>query len=184
MRLTLSLLVLLFATEVVAQELAPSDIVGLKVNATATMAMRTRASGREYSGRTLLRWSIDLKPHGEIKGRQLRTYSSGGAVKGKREYRIDVTIGTPKKYAEGDVVWLLQQNNLIRLNTTPVGGWKLTIGLSKAGASWTCKASYEPFLEVGKGRSRNLGVEQGAQGQIVEIISASMVKSSCAVQAK
>ena len=177
-------IVAIFATAgvVQTQELAPSDIENVKVNATATMAMRSRNAGREFSGQTLLQWTFEIGPQKEVKGRLVRTYSSGGRVHGKREQKFASKIDVPEKLPEGTAVWLLQKDELIRLITTNVGGWKLTINLSKAtDGGWSCKATYERFQEVGKGHNRNFGVERGAQGQVIEVLSASQMRSSCEI---
>ncbi len=183
MRLIAMVMVLFVAvTAVQAQELTPSDIEGLKVNVSVTMAMRTRNKGREFAGQTVLQWNVVLGAETAVKGRLVRTYSSGGEVKGRREGKFDSKIGVPEKLPEGTAVWLLEKTELVRLITTPVGGWKLTLHLSKgADGGWSCKATYERFQEVGKGHSRNLGVEKGAQGQLIEILSASQIRSTCAV---
>ena len=178
---TIIIALLLAVTAAAAQDLVPSDIEGLKIDASVTMAMRTRNSGREHSGQTLHQWNFELGPDKAINGRFVRTYSSGGTVRGKREARIVAKISIPQQHQEGNAVWALEQNTLVRLSTTPVGGWKLTIEFSKTDNRWTCKASYARFQELGKGHSRNLGVEQGAQGQVIEILSASQIKSSCLV---
>jgi hypothetical protein len=63
-----------------------------------------------------------LTPQKDIKGRLVRTYSSGGRVKGKRDQKLASKIDLPEKLTEGTVVWLLQEDELIRLITTNVGG--------------------------------------------------------------
>ena len=146
------------------------------------MAMRSRNAGREFAGQTVLQWTIELRAEKAVNFRLVRTYSSGGQVQGKREQKFASKIDLPEKVPDGTAVWLLQKDELIRLITTNVGGWKLTIHLSKAtDGGWSCKATYERFQEVGKGHNRNLGVERGAQGQVIEILSASQIRSNCTV---
>ena len=165
-----------------AQGLAPSDIEGLKVDTNVTMAMRSRSAGREISGQTVLQWTFELGAEKAIKGRLERIYSSGGQVRGRREHKFNSKIDVPEKGFEATTVWLVQQNELIQLITTNVGGWKLTLHLNKsADDRWSCKATYERFQELGKGHNRNLGVAEGAQDQEIEILSASQIKSTCAV---
>ena len=64
--------VAIFATAGVVhtQEIAPSDIENLKVNATATMAMLSRNAGREFSGQTLLQWTFEVGPQKDQSGRR------------------------------------------------------------------------------------------------------------------
>ena len=88
-------------TAVQAQELTPSDIEGLKVNVSVTMAMRTRNKGREFAGQTVLQWNVVLGAETAVKGRLVRTYSSGGEVKGRREGKFDFKIGVSRNCPKG-----------------------------------------------------------------------------------
>lgn len=176
-----TVMLLFFAvTGAEAQGLKPSDIQGLKVNASVTMAMRSRDAGREFSGQTVLKWSVELGSEKAVNGRLIRTYSSGGKVEGIREEKFNSKINVPEKVSEGTAVWVLQQNALVRLITANVGGWKLTLNLNKGvNDRWSCTATFVRFQELGKGHNRNRGVAQGAQAKQIEILSASQIKSNC-----
>ena len=102
MRLIAMVMVLFVAvTAVQAQELTPSDIEGLKVNVSVTMTMRTRNKGREFAGQTVLQWNVVLGAETAVKGRLVRTYSSGGEVKGRREGNLTPRSAFPRNCPKG-----------------------------------------------------------------------------------
>jgi hypothetical protein len=100
-----------------------------------------------------------------------------------REVGVDVATMTaelnkPRKWRHGELVWLFDQGQLVRLQTFDKGGRKITIALKQGPSGLTCTVDAPFSKEDGAGAITTTA----AVGKVkIEILSAKVHSNACRV---
>lgn len=165
-----------------AQGLTSQDLEGMTIHTVNTYTGTFRNERGTAPGNVTARGEITLGAGGSISSRFTRNVTAEtakGTKTGSLVRSHKATIGKPQKAADGtgNVVWVLEGNNLVRMRTLQSGAHMHKIAITRTGTGWSCTSDLPMMREVGGGNIK----DRGALSAQVETLAIRQTGSSCRI---
>lgn len=165
-----------------AQAVTFADLEGQTVTAYFVYAQNVRLldQGRTINNESRTTMTLAIGPGSRIAQEyKIQVVAPNGREVGGFTGHIRAELNKPTKWQHGEMVFVFENDSLIRLQTFNKGGRKITISFKKSPSGLTCSVDAPFSKEEGAGG----GVDTTSQTtkQRIEILSAKTTSSSCRV---
>ena len=165
-----------------AQPVTFADLANHTVTANFVYAQTVRVldEGRTVNNENRQTITLALHADGRIDQQyRIQIVAPNGRDVGGFTGRIKAELNKPTKWQHGEMVFVFEDDSLIRPQTFNKGGRKITLSFKRTPGGLTCSVDAPFSKEEGAGR----GVDTTSQTtkQRIEILSAKTVSSSCRV---
>jgi hypothetical protein len=142
--------------------------------------VRLRDQGRTVNNENRQTMTLGIRPGGRIDQRyQIQIVAQNGRDVGGFTGNIKAELNKPTKWQHGEMVFVFENNSLIRLQTFNKGGRKITVSFKRTPGGLACSVEAPFSKEEGAGKA--LDTTSQTTTQRIEILSAKTVSSSCRV---
>jgi hypothetical protein len=165
-----------------AQAVTFADLAGQTVTANFVYAQTVRLLDQDRTVNNESRTTVTLAigPGNHIAQEyRIQVVAPNGREISNFTGQIKAELNKPTKWQFGEMVFLFENDSLIRLQTFKKGGRKITVSFKRAPSGLACSVEAPFSKEEGAGS----GVDTTSQGnrQRIEILSAKTTASSCRV---
>jgi len=164
-----------------AQAVTFADLDGQTVTASFTYSQTIRrvAENRVLTNENRQTVTLKIGPGNRIEQEhRVQIVAPNGREVGADVARMTAELNKPRKWRHGELVWLFDQGQLVRLQTFDKGGRKITIALKRGPSGLTCTVDAPFSKEDGAGAITTTA----AVGKVrIEILSAKVHSNACRV---
>lgn len=166
-----------------AQAVTFADLAGQTVTAKFAYAQNVQLldQGRTINNESRTTMTLAIGPGNRIaQDFKIQIIApSGREVGGFTGQTINAELNKPTKWQHGEMVFVFENESLIRLQTFDKGGRKITIAFKRSPSGLTCSVE-APFSKE-EGSARGIDTTSQTNRQRIEILSAKTIASSCRV---
>jgi len=124
--------------------------------------------------------TLTIRPENRIhQAAKTQVVTQSGREVGTFSGNLSAELNTPRQWRNGEMVFVFEQSNLIRLQTFDSGGRKITFAFKRGPSGFTCTVD-APFSKE-EGTSGAISTTSRLSNQRIEILAATLKKSSCQV---
>jgi len=124
--------------------------------------------------------TLTIRPENRIhQEAKVQVVTLNGREIGNFTGNISAELNTPRQWRNGDMVFVFERGNLIRLQTFDTGGRKITFAFKRGPSGYTCTVD-APFSKE-EGTSGAISTTSRLSNQRIEILAATLKNSSCHV---
>ncbi len=165
-----------------AQAVTFADLEHHTVTANFVYAQTVRLldQGRTINNENRQTMTLSIGPDGRIDQEyRLQIVAPNGREVGGFKGNIKAELNKPTRWQHGDLVFVFENDSLIRLQTFDKGGRKITLSFKRTPGGLTCSVN-APFSKE-EGAGSGIDTTSQATKRRIEILSAKTVSSSCRV---
>jgi hypothetical protein len=175
--------VLACSPRAVAQDITYKQIEGHTVTASFVYAQTVRLleqQGRIVNNEARHTMTLKLRPGDLIdQNYRIQVVAKDGRQISNFSGDLVAELSKPAKWQFGELLFTLEGNSLVRLQTFATGGRKITVSFTRTKTGLACKVEAPFAKEEGAGSGTRTTTQAGSQK--IEILSAMTVRSSCRV---
>lgn len=177
------LLVLASSSAAIAQDVTYKALQGHTVTASFAYAQTVKLlaqEGRLVNNEARHTMTLKLRPDDLIdQNYKIQVVAKDGREISNFSGDLVAQLNKPGKWQFGELLFTLDGNNLIRLQTFATGGRKITVSFTRTKTGFSCKVEAPFVKEEGSGGGTKTTAQ--ADPQKIEILSAKTVRSNCRV---
>jgi hypothetical protein len=165
-----------------AQAVTFAELEGQTVSASFAYAQTVRLldQGRTVNNESRQTMTLAIGPGGRIAQEyKVQIVAPNGREVGGFTGNINAELNKPTRWQHGEMVFLFENDSLIRLQTFHKGGRKITVSFKRTPSGLTCSVD-APFSKE-EGAGSTVDSTSQATGRRFEILSAKTISSSCRV---
>ena len=166
-----------------AQALNFADLSGRTVTAQFTYGQTLKlleAGNRVVNNENRQTMTLPIGPGNRINQEfKIQIVAQNGREVGGFTGHISAELNKPTKWQHGEMVFVFENDSLVRLQTFNKGGRKITISFRKSPSGLTCSVEAPFSKEEGAGSA--VDTTSQTTRQRIEILSAKTISSSCRV---
>lgn len=167
-----------------AQDITYKDLQGHTVTASFVYAQTIKLleqDGRIINNENRQTMTLKLRPDELIdQNYKVQIVARDGREVGGFSGNLTAQLNKPTRWQHGELLFTLDGNDLVRLQTFDKGGRKITVSLARAKNRFTCKVDAPFAREEGGGTPVSATTSQVGR-QKIEVLSVKMVRSNCQV---
>lgn len=159
-----------------------AELEGQTITASFAYAQTVRLldQGRTVNNQSRQTMTLAIGPGGRIAQEyKIQVVAQNGREVGGFTGHINAELNKPTKWQHGEMVFVFENDSLIRLQTFRKGGRKITVSFKRAPSGLTCSVEAPFSKEEGAGSA--VDTTSQTNRQRIEILSAKTVSSSCRV---
>jgi hypothetical protein len=165
-----------------AQAVTFADLEGHTVTASFVYGQNVRLldQDRTVNNESRQTMTLAIAPGGRIAQEyKIQIVAQNGREVGGFTGHLKAELNKPTKWQHGDMVFVFENNSLIRLQTFNKGGRKITVSFKRSPSGLTCSVEAPFSKEEGAGSA--VDTTSQTTRQRIEILSAKTISSSCRV---
>jgi hypothetical protein len=165
-----------------AQAITFADLDGHTVTASFTYAQNVRLldQNRTVNNESRQTMTLAIGPADRLAQEyKIRVVAQNGREVGSFTGHINAELNKPTRWQHGELIFVFENDSLIRLQTFQKGGRKITVSFKRAPSGLTCAVD-APFSKE-EGAGRGIDTQSQTTRQRIEILSVKTISSSCRV---
>ena len=169
------------SSHAVAQDIAFADLRDHTITASVIYAQTIRRldDGRILNNQNRQTVTLKIRPGDLIdQVHNVTIVAPNGREVGSNATSATFELNKPRKGRFGEIIWLYDQGNLVRLQTFETGGRRITISFKRSGSGFACSVAAPFAKEEGAG---DLKTEAAVGRTKIEILNAKQTSTSCKV---
>ena len=165
-----------------AQAVTFADLEGQTVTARFVYAQNVRLidQGRTINNESRTTMTLAIGPGSRIvQDYQIQVVAPNGREFNSPTGKIEAELNKPTRWQHGEMVFVFENESLVRLQTFNKGGRKITISFKQSTSGLTCRVD-APFSKE-EGADGGVDTTSQTTRERIEILSAKTTSSSCRV---